>query len=182
MDIFIKNMVCSRCVLVVNQIFASEGLEPSHIEIGRVTLDKEASPEKMDRIEKKLNEVGFEILTNQKRQIVEKIKTTIINNLQDNGASGENKLSRIISSALNKDYSSLSKLFSEAEGMTIERYTIDRKIDRVKELLAYGEKNINEIAFDLGYSSVAHLSSQFKKITGLSPTEFRQTINHRKVK
>ena len=173
-------MVCSRCVLVVNQIFESEGLKPSHTELGRVTLDQEVSPDKLARIEKKLSEVGFEILTNQKRQIVEKIKTTIINNLENNAESGEGKLSQIISSALNRDYSSLSKLFSEAEGMTIERYTIDRKIDRVKEFLAYGEKNINEIAYELGYSSVAHLSSQFKKNTGLSPTEFRQTINHRR--
>jgi AraC family transcriptional regulator len=178
MEVFIKNMVCNRCVMVVKQIFTSEGAAIKDVTLGRVELANEPSADQMERIEQKLEGVGFEILTSQKKKTIEKIKTTISETLQGDLSGLNLNFSEILSSALHKEYSYLSKLFSEAEGITIEKYIIDQKIERVKELLAYGDDNVNEIAFEMGYSSVAHLSAQFKKVTGFTPSEFRKLKSH----
>jgi AraC family transcriptional regulator len=178
MEVFIKNMVCNRCVMVVKQIFTSEGAAIRDVALGRVELADEPSADQMERIEEKLEAVGFEILTSQKKKTIEKIKTTISETLQGDLSGLNLNFSEILSSALHKEYSYLSKLFSEAEGITIEKYIIDQKIERVKELLAYGDDNVNEIAFEMGYSSVAHLSAQFKKVTGFTPSEFRKLKSH----
>ena len=178
MNIFVKNMVCNRCVMVVKEIFEKAKVKPASVTLGQVVLNEPPSPEQMEIIETNLAAVGFEILTDQKRKIVEKIKNTIVKQIQNDDSENNLNFSEILSSSLNKEYSYLSKLFSEAEGITIEKYIIDQKIEKVKELLAYGELTLSEIAYKLGYSSVAHLSSQFKKVTGFNPRDFRKLNDH----
>jgi AraC-like DNA-binding protein len=171
-------MVCNRCIMVVENIFNDAGLRPESVELGRVTLKKSPTAAQLKKIEENLEAVGFEILTDQKKKLVERIKSEITKTIQGDLSEQKFNFSQILSSTLNKEYSALSKLFSEAEGITIERFIIDQKIERAKEMLAYGEKNLNDIAFELGYSSLAHFSAQFKKITGFTPSEFKKLKDH----
>jgi AraC-like DNA-binding protein len=164
--------------MVVENIFNDAGLRPESVELGKVTLKKNPTPAQLKQIEKNLEAVGFEILTDQKKKLVERIKSEITKRIQGDLSEEKFNFSHILSSALNKDYSSISKLFSEAEGVTIEKFIIDQKIERAKEMLAYDEKSLNDIAFELGYSSLAHFSTQFKKITGFTPSAFRKLKDH----
>lgn len=177
-EIFIKNMVCNRCVMVVKNIFTDAGAEPEAVILGKVTLPTPPTSSQYEKIEKKLNEVGFEILTDQKKKLVDQVKSVIVKNIQGDLSERNLNFSDILATSLNRDYSYISKLFSEAEGITIEKFIIDQKTEKVKEMLAYGEKSLNDIAFDMGYSSVAHLSSQFKKTTGFTPSEFKKLKDH----
>ena len=176
MRIYIKNMVCNRCIMVVKNIIEQEGLKPVSVSLGHVELEQAPTAQQSERISTALKSVGFEILEDQKKKLIEQIKNIIIREIENEDRN--NNYSEILSSSLNKEYSYLSKLFSEAEGTTIEKYIIDQKIEKIKELLVYGELTLNEISYKLGYSSVAHLSSQFKKTTGFSPTEFRRLKDH----
>ena len=176
--LYIKNMVCNRCIMVVKNIIEEAGLEPVSVELGEVELKVPPTDAQLERISKELENVGFEILTDQKKKIIERIKSSIVQHIQSDELDNAHNFSDLLSSALNKEYSYLSKLFSEAEGITIEKYIIDQKIEKVKELLAYGELTLSEISYKMGYSSVAHLSSQFKKVTGFNPTDFRKQKNH----
>lgn len=173
-------MVCNRCVMVVRSIIEKAGLEPLSVELGDVELKQQPTDAQFEEINKALEDVGFEILTDQKKRTVEKIKSVIVRQIQNDDADDTHNFSELLSAALNKEYSYLSKLFSEAEDITIEKYIIEQKIERVKELLAYGELTLSEISYKLGYSSVAHLSSQFKKVTGFNPTEFRKLKSHQR--
>lgn len=164
--------------MVVENIFNDAGLRPESVELGKVMLKKRPASAQLKQIEKNLEAVGFEILTDQKKKLVERIKSEVTKKILGGLSEQKINFSQLLSSSLNKDYSSLSKLFSEAEGITIEKFIIDQKIERAKEMLAYGEKNLNEIAFELGYSSPAHFSTQFKKITGFAPSEFKKLKNH----
>jgi AraC-like DNA-binding protein len=164
--------------MVVRDIIEEAGLQPVSVTLGDVELKQAPSESQLERVNERLSEVGFEILTDQKKRTVEKIKNAIVQYIQSEDLDDEHNFSELLSSSLNKDYSYLSKLFSEAEGITIEKYIIDQKIERVKELLAYGELTLSEMSYKLGYSSVAHLSSQFKKVTGFNPSEFRKLKNH----
>ena len=177
-EIFIKNMVCNRCVMVVKNIFTDAGAEPEAVILGKVTLPTPPTSSQYEKIEKKLNEVVFEILTDQKKKLVDQVKSVIVKNIQGDLSERNLNFSDILATSLNRDYSYISKLFSEAEGITIEKFIIDQKTEKVKEMLAYGEKSLNDIAFDMGYSSVAHLSSQFKKTTGFTPSEFKKLKDH----
>ena len=170
-------MVCNRCIMVVRQEFEKEGLHPVDVSLGEVELVQEPSASTLQRIGQKLDGLGFEILDDSKKKIIEKIKNIIIEQVHYNKTDNRFNLSQVLSSTLNKDYSYLSNLFSEVEGTTIEKYFINQKIERVKELLVYDELSLSEIAFQLGYSSVAHLSAQFKKVTGLTPSYFKKPGN-----
>lgn len=166
-------MVCPRCIMAVREIISDMGAEIQNITLGEVNITDELTDEQVEILKKRLEGIGFELLSDSQQQMVEKVKTIIINNIQ--ALKGEySNYSTILSSELNKDYSQLSKLFSSVECMTIEHYVILQKIEKVKELLTYGEKTLSEIAYDLGYSSVAHLSAQFKKITGFTPSQFKK--------
>jgi AraC family transcriptional regulator len=178
MQLSIKNMVCNRCILVVQQVFEQQGLQPLNIKLGEVQLDAAPTHQQMSALQSGLSALGFEILDDQKRKTIEKVRTKIIQLIAEGQLDEGHKFSELLSQALHKDYSSLSKLFSEVEGITIEKYVILQKIERVKELLTYDEQSLSEIAFQLGYSSVAHLSAQFKKITGFNPSEFRKLKDH----
>lgn len=180
MRIFIKNMVCNRCVMAVRQEMEKLSLDVKSIALGEVELRAKPSAKQINALNKRLNELGFEILDDQKQKQIEKIKTLLIQQVQAKGIKEHFSINIFLSKALHKDYSYISRLFSEVEGITIEQYFILQKIEKVKELLIYGEMNTSEISYQLGYCSVAHLSSQFKKVTGLTPSEFKKLGGHRK--
>ncbi|MBA0883912.1 helix-turn-helix domain-containing protein [Flavobacterium undicola] len=172
--LFIKNMVCNRCIMVVQNEIDKLNLAVKHIQLGEVLFENELSEEQKKAIDKALSPLGFELIDDKKSQIIEKIKNTIIKLVHHQDNELKNNLSEVLSSELHHDYNYLSNLFSEIEGTTIEKYFITQKIERVKELLVYNELSLSEIAFQLNYSSVAYLSNQFKKVTGLTPSHFKQ--------
>lgn len=168
-------MVCNRCILVVKQELEKLDIPYSKIDLGDVQMEQMPAPEKLEALGEQLHSLGFELLDDKKTTLVEKLKTTIIRLIH--GSENETlntKLSVYLQEALQFDYHYLSTLFSSTEGITIEKYVILQRIERVKELLQYDEKNLSEIADSLGYSSVQHLSQQFKKVTGMTPSGYRQ--------
>ena len=172
--LFIKNMVCNRCIMVVQNELDKFDLEVKNIRLGEVILDKEPTTKEKDKLEKALILLGFEVIDDRKSLIIEKIKNIIIDLVHHQDNDTKKNISDILSSKLHHDYNYLSNLFSEVEGTTIEKYFIAQKIEKVKELLVYDELSLSEIAFRLNYSSVAYLSNQFKKVTGLTPSHFKQ--------
>ena len=176
----VKNMVCNRCIYMVDRLFREAGLEPLSVRLGEVELAGPPTEQELAALQPKLQEFGFELLNDQKSRIIEKIKTVIIEYIQDAPAARQPipVFSEFLSATLHRDYSYLSKLFSEVEGITIEKFLIRQKIEKVKEWLVYDELSLGEIADRLGYSGVAHLSNQFKKTTGFTPTEFRKQKDH----
>lgn len=175
MMLYVKNMVCNRCVMVVKRELEKMKLRASHVSMGEVELEKPPTAKQLGDFRSRLLELGFELLDDRKQKQIEKIKVLLINKVQSLEIEEHFSIINYLSSKMNRDYSSLSRLFSDVEGITIEQFYIQQKIEKVKELLKYGEMNLNEITFQLGYSSAAHLSAQFKKITGLSPREFKST-------
>ena len=173
MVLHIKNMVCNRCKWVVKTELEKLGLEVMVVSLGEVELKNEITPEQREQVRQKLEEHGFELMNDRSSVLIEQVKTKIIEWVQDPGRLEKQKMSEYLSNALHKDYSSLSKMFSEVTGVTIEQYFILQKIERAKELIVYDEMSLTQIAWELGYSSVAHLSSQFKKVTGLTPSHFK---------
>ncbi|MCW3107491.1 MAG: helix-turn-helix transcriptional regulator [Segetibacter sp.] len=174
MHLYIKNMVCNRCILVVRQELEKLNIASCTVTLGEVETEAELTKEKINQLANNLAALGFELLDNSKQQLIEKIKNIIIQQVHYSDEESQYNYSEILSKALHKDYSYLSSLFSEVEGITIEKYIINQKIEKVKELIIYDELSLSEIAFKLGYSSVAHLSTQFKKVTGLTPSHFKQ--------
>lgn len=171
-------MVCYRCKIVVGRIMKMNNIETNHIELGEVELTNPIDEEQLNLIKNELEEVGFELIDNKRSKLIEHVKTLIIQLVhQENGELKVN-LSDYLSEKTNLDYKYISNLFSEMEGQTIEKYFIHQKIEKVKELMVYNELSLSEIAFQLNYSSVAHLSAQFKKITGLTPSVFKQLNKH----
>jgi AraC-like DNA-binding protein len=160
--------------MVVKQEFEKEGLKPVSILLGEVELNSNPTSEQLAKIQHGLRRLGFEILDDQRKQQIENIKTLFIEKLQSGEIEEHFNLSDFISKKLNKEYSQISRLFSEVEGITVEQFFILQKIEKVKEWLIYDELTLSEIAWKLGYSSVSHLSTQFKKITGMTPTDFKR--------
>ena len=177
----IKNMVCDRCVMAVRRQLDELQLHYKNIQLGEVELSEDPDQTKLDQLRLNLEQQGFELLDDKRSKTVEKIKTTIVSLIHGKDADELNlKLSAILEEKLGMDYHYLSTLFSSVEGITIEKYSILQRIEKVKELLMYDEKNLSDIAFELGYSSVQHLSQQFKKVTGLTPTHFKQVKDNRR--
>jgi AraC-like DNA-binding protein len=175
MKLYIKNMVCSRCKTVVLQELEALGHQVLTIELGEVVLEKPASEAQLDQISERLQAHDFELLSDKKQQLIERVKTAIVElvHLQNDGFR-RMKHSDYITEKVNRDYRYLSTLFPEVEGITIEQYLINQKLERVKELLVYDELTLSQIADLLNYSSVAHLSAQFKSITGMTPSQFKK--------
>lgn len=171
--LLIKNMVCPRCIEAVAGIFAGEKLE-AKVDLGKVTLKQSISEDKKEKLAQALSNRGFELLEPGKSALISQIKTLIIELVHHRGESLHENLSTYLSEKLQQEYTGLSKLFSAVEGMTIERFYTLQKIEKVKEYLFYDELTLSEIAFHMGYSSVAYLSSQFKKETGMTPTDFKK--------
>ena len=172
--VFIKNMVCNRCIVVVQDEMKKLGLEIENIKLGEVTLEKDLTSGQRVALQEILVPLGFEVIDDKKSRIIEQIKNVIINLVHYEDNNLKSNLSDVLSKKLNHDYNYLSSLFSEVESTTIEKYFIAQKIEKVKELLVYDELSLSEIAIQLNYSSVAYLSNQFKKVTGLTPSYFKQ--------
>lgn len=172
--LYIKNMVCNRCIMVVKSELEKQGINPVSIVLGEVTLSGGLNTEQKEKLSKNLEDLGFALIDDKRARLIEQIKNAIIELVHYNNNELKVNLSDYISDKLHHDYNYISNLFSEIEGSTIEKYFIAQKIERVKELLVYDELTLNEIAFKLNYSSVAHLSSQFKKVAGLTPSHFKQ--------
>ena len=185
MTLFIKNMVCRRCILSVAQVLEKNGITPVSVALGEVTLADELTTQQAQHLRTDLEAIGFEMLDDQRSQLIEKVKTLLLERVQSGELPEDFSLVRFVGTAFHRDYSAISKLFTEVEGITLEQFFILQKIEKVKEWLVYNELTLSEIAFRLGYSSVAYLSNQFKKVTGLTPSAFkgshsgrRKTLDH----
>lgn len=174
MKLFIKYMVSARCNMVVKTILEKFGLHYHRVESGEVEIMEELTDEVRFRLKQELLNEGLELMPDHKAVLIDRIKTTIIEMVHQQDELPRIKLSVLLSEKLNHDYTYLANLFSEVTGTTIEQFVIAHKIEKVKELMLYDELNLTEISYKLNYSSVSHLSSQFKKVTGLTPTFFKR--------
>ena len=174
LTLFIKHMVSNRCKMAVKEELKKLGLHYILVDLGEVKIKETISSEKRELLKLNLHQSGLELMDDKKAMLIEKIKTIIIQMVHHSDEIIKINFSDYLSEKMNHDYTYLSNLFSEAQGNTIEHYIISHKIERIKELIIYGEHNITEIAWKMGYSSVAHLSNQFKKVTGQSPSFFKQ--------
>lgn len=157
------------------------GLHPITVELGMAEVERDLTAEEKQLLNERFGKLGFELIDDKKTRLIESIKTTVVELIRQPGAAPKMTFSDYLSEKFHHDYSALSKLFSEVQGMTIEQYVITQKIERVKELLVYDELSLSEIAFQLNYSSVSHLSKQFKKVTGLTPTHFKQVKENKRI-
>lgn len=168
-------MVCDRCKMVVKSELELLGLHPVSVELGEVTLqEKHISPVILNALEKQLENTGFVLLDDKTSVLVEKVKTEVIRWIHEANKNPAVNFSTHISSVLHREYSYISKLFSDTAGITLEQYMILQRVEKVKEFILYDEMTLSEIAFSLGYSSVAHLSRQFKSVTGFTPSQFKK--------
>lgn len=174
-------MVCSRCKMVVKSELEKLGLQTISVELGEVELQNEITESQKEVLLQNLHSLGFDLLDDKKNKTIEKIKTLIIDLVHHKNNELKTNLSDYLAENLSQDYNTLSNLFSEIENTTIEKYFISQKIEKVKELLIYNELSLSEIADILNYSNVAHLSNQFKKITGFTPTHFKQLKNKSRI-
>lgn len=173
MQLYIKNMVCDRCRMVVKSVLEQSGLHPLSVALGEVSISETLTKAEEHELDKQLQPLGFVLIQDRKSLVIEKIKNRIITLVHYNNNVLKTTLSHDIAMVIGQDYSYISSWFSRQEGMTIEQYYALQKIERVKELMADGELNLNEIADSLHYSSASHLTKQFKKITGVTPTYFK---------
>lgn len=167
-------MVCDRCKMVVRSEFDKLGIPLHSVELGEVDTVSEVDSTQKEQLSRQLNLLGFELIDDKRVRIVTKIKSLIIELIYNPDERIKVNLSGYLSEALHQDYSTLSKLFSEAENTTIEKYYIFQKIERVKELLTYNELTLSEITLKLDYSSIAYLSKQFKDVTGYTPSQYKK--------
>lgn len=173
--LYIKNMVCNRCIMVVKSEFEKFEIPVSSVGLGEVELvADELDAAVKDQLSQRLEEWGFCLIDDRKEQLIEQIKNSIVTLVHFKGNDLKVNLSDYLSDLFHLDYAYISNLFSAIEGITIEKYFIAQKIERVKELIVYDELTLSEIAFELNYSSVAYLCAQFKKVTGLTPSHFKQ--------
>ena len=179
MELSVKNMVCARCTKAVSEVFARLHFDVTAVELGKVITKRDLTSTELDSLKQHLRQEGFDLIDDQKAKLVQSIKNLVIEKIH-HGELDEMKenFSQYLSSKLHRDYNYLSNLFSSMENTTIEQFIILQKIEKVKELLVYDESSVNDIAFRLGYSSQAHLSNQFKKITGFSPLQFKRLKDH----
>lgn len=181
MKLYIKNMVCNRCKMVVKSEFDKLGYHTTAVELGEVEIKNELTEAEKLNLNSALQKFGFNLIDDKKSRLIERVKTLVVELVHYNNNDLKTNLSDYISSLLNHDYNYISNLFSDVEGTTIEKYFIAQKIEKVKELLVYDELSLSEIAFKLNYSSVAYLSNQFKKVTGLSPSHFRNIKGNKRL-
>jgi AraC-like DNA-binding protein len=173
-------MVCIRCKMVVKEELTKLGFHYTSVDLGEAEVIENISPEQHGQIKKALLRSGLELMDDRKSILIQKIKNVIIELVHHSEEPLTINFSDYLSQKLNYDYTYLANLFSEVHGTTIEKFLIAHKIERVKELLVYNEWNLTEIAYRMHYSSVAHLSAQFKKVTGLTPTHFKELKNKRR--
>jgi AraC family transcriptional regulator len=180
--LLVKNMVCRRCLLAVEDVLARSAIPFNKVITGEIHLSEKIAPEQTDILSASLAAIGLELIDNRMSGMIEKIKQLVIRKARNEISEKENKtkLSIYLSQHLHHEYTYLSSFFSSVEGRTIENFFIEQRIERVKELLVYKEMSLSEISFELEYSSVAHLSNQFKKTTGLTPSHFKEVGSARR--
>lgn len=180
MTLFIKNMVCARCERTVERLFAALGLPLKNTRLGEVEVEGDLSAVQIESVRRALHSEGFELLNDRTSRLISEVKNLVVQDIHHEA--GQKPVAMNFSDFLAKktghDYSHLSKLFSAVEGVTIEKYIIAQKIERVKEWLVYDELTLSEIAWRLGYSSSQHLSNQFRQVTGMTPTQFKTSHRH----
>ena len=174
--LYIRNMVCDRCRKAVADLLLREDIPYSAVHLGEVELPEPLTAAQRAAFEQGLNALGFELIDDRRTRLIEKVRRTVIELVRADAESPlrKEKLSVVIARELGMDYSTVSKLFSEVEGTTIEQFLIAQRVERAKELLVYDELSLAEIAYRLGYSSAQHLSTQFRKVTGLTPSHFKR--------
>lgn len=178
-ELHIKNMVCPRCVMAVETLLKQHNLDVLQVELGMAQVTETLTDAQQYSISQDLESLGFELLSDPQTQLVETIRATVIEWVRIEG--DREKLSIFLQHRLAKEYSALSKIFSQVRGITIERYAILLRIELAKELLCYSQLDMAEIAYRLGYASPTHFSAQFRKETGLSPKAFRQLGNRQNI-
>ena len=181
MKLYIKYMVSLRCKMMVKEELKKLGLHYIFVNLGEVEIMENLSEETRTELKNALLQSGLELMDDKRAILIEKIKNLIIEMVHHSDEMIKVNLSAYLSEKLNHDYTYLANLFSEVQGTTIEHFMISHKVERIKELIIYDELNISEIAWKMNYSSVAHLSNQFKKVTGLSPSHFKQLKNKRRI-
>lgn len=181
--LYIKNMVCPRCIMVVRDEILKLGFELNNIQLGIAELKNTLTDSEYESVRAILEKNGFELLDDKKSRLIEKVKLLIIEAVQKNIFSDSKiNLSEYLSENMHMEYTHLSSVFSSAEGRTIEKFLILQKVERIKELMSYDELSIKEIADQMGYSSLQALSTQFKKETGITPTNFKKVMDAAKRK
>jgi len=181
MKIYVKNMACESCKLVVKEALEELGLSPVKIDLGEIETKEDVTDDEKKKLNTKIKKVGLELLEKKQGVLIEKIRKVIIDYVYKSDEKPNIKFSVLLSEELNHSYTYLANFFSEVEATTIEQYMIGLKIERIKELIILEEHTLSEIAYKLHYSSVAHLSTQFKKITGLTPSHFKSLKEKRRI-
>jgi YesN/AraC family two-component response regulator len=176
--IYIKNMVCPRCISAIESIFNNLEIPYSEITLGEVQIFELLTAEQKESLHLQLEKLGFGLVNDRRSRLIEKMKNLVIVKIHHSEEPLEITWSDYIGEQLHLDYKYLSNLFSSVESITFEQYIIHQKIERVKELLIYDELSLKEISFQLDYSSISYLSNQFKKVTGMSPTQFKKSVKH----
>jgi len=176
----IRNMVCPRCVMAVEGVLRELEVEPVAVTLGEVTLKEPLSDQQLSELNSHLTTLGFELIDDKRVRMIEQVKNAVIELVHRENSTLKTNLSDYIAERTHHEYNYVSHLFSEIENTTIEKYFIAQKIERVKELLVYDELSLSEIADLLNYSSAAHLSAQFKKVTGLTPSHFKQVKENKR--
>lgn len=174
MKLIIRNMVCDRCKAAVERMLRAQDLPVTHLDLGEVELGRGPSAAELEELRHRLEQEGFELVDDRTAATIARIKAVVVKLVHHSGAlHGRVKRSEQLAATLGRDRSTLSKLFSQVEGITIEQYFLLQRLERVKELINYDELTLSEIADRTGFSSVAHLSGQFKKLTGMTPSAFK---------
>lgn len=181
MKIYVKNMACESCKVVVKNALEELDISPVKVELGEIETMEDISDDEKRELNRKIKKVGLELLEKKQGVLVEKIRQAMVDYVYKSEDRPNINFSDVLSKELNHSYTYLSNFFSEVEATTIEQFIISLKIERIKELIIFGEHSLSEIAFMLHYSSVAHLSAQFKKATGLTPTHFKTLKEKRRV-
>ncbi|GAB2632067.1 hypothetical protein GCM10027035_27960 [Emticicia sediminis] len=181
MKIYVKNMACESCKVVVRETLEELNISPLKVELGEIETKENISDDDKRELNKRIKKVGLELLEKKEGVLIEKIRKVVIDYVYKSDEKPNVKFSVLLSEELDYDYTYLANFFSEVESTTIERFIISLKIERIKELILFGEYSFSEIAHKLHYSSVAHLSTQFKKATGLTPSHFKALKNKRRI-
>lgn len=167
-------MVSNRCKIMVKEVLKSMGLHFIMVNLGEVEVMENLSPLQLQMLKQELSDIGLELMDDKKSVLIERVKSLIIDMVHNSEELIKTNVSDYLSEKLNHHYTYISNLFSEVQGTTIEHFIIAHKVERIKELIMYGELNLTQISYKMNYSSVAHLSNQFKKATGFSPSHFKQ--------
>lgn len=181
MKIYVKNMACESCKIVVKDALDELGIPLIKVELGEIETKKDMTDDEKKKLNSKINKAGLELLEKKQGVLIEKIRKIAIDYIYNSDERPNIKFSVLLSQELNHNYTYLANFFSEVEATTIEQFMIALKIERIKELIIFGEDTIAQIAYKLNYSSAAHLSTQFKKITGLTPSHFKALKEKRRI-